>query len=89
MTTPKRRSAFTRLLPWLVVFVLGGAAGYYVRDRQAHDRMQETVEQTRRQMERAALEAIGRAQRAGSDFGAGAEAAAESTKAAFRELTGR
>lgn len=87
--TTKRRSMLARLLPWLVIFVLGGVAGYYVRDRQAKDRVEEAVVRKQQEMERAALEAIGRARRAGADFGAGAEAAAESTRAAFRELRGR
>lgn len=87
--TTKRRSLAARLFPWLLMFLVGGAAGYYVRDRQANERMQEAVQQTRQEMERAALEAIGRARRAGADLSAGAEAAADSTRAAFRELTGR
>lgn len=81
----KRKGGLTRLVPWLFVFLLGAAAGYYVRDRQA----EELVRQTREEMERAAIEAIERARRAGGGLSAGAEAAAESTRAAFRELTGR
>ena len=37
-------------------------------------------------MEEAGVEAVDRARRVGADLGAGAEAAAESTKAAFRRL---
>ncbi len=71
----------------LVVFLLGAVAGYLFRDRQTDQQMRAAAAEARQQMEATALEAIQRAQRAGSDLAAGAEAAAESTKAAFRELT--
>lgn len=86
--TERRRKLFWKLFPWLFVFGLGFAGGFYVRDQQQHERLQEAVENAREEMQDAGLEAIERARRAGSDFGAGAEAAAESTKAAFRRLLG-
>ncbi len=86
--TERRRKLFWRLFPWMFVFGLGGATGFYVRDRQQHERLQDAVETAREEMENAGLEAIERARRAGAGFGAGAQAAAESTKAAFRRLLG-
>lgn len=74
------------MTPWVVVFGIGVGVGFYVRDRQQHERLQDAVESAREQMEEAGLEAIDRARRAGADLTAGAEAAAESTKAAFRRL---
>ena len=84
MAKERRRSG---LLGFLVVFLLGGAAGYWFRDRQANEEIAAAASDARQRVEATALEAIQRAQRAGSDLAAGAEAAAESTKAAFRELT--
>lgn len=82
----KKRSR-SGLLSFLVVFLLGAVAGYVFRDRRADEQVRTAAVEARQQMEATALEAIERAQRAGSDLAAGAEAAAESTKAAFRELT--
>ncbi len=82
----RRRGLVRALAPWVVVFGLGVGVGFYVRDRQQHERLQEAVESAREQMEEAGLDAIERARRAGADLTAGAEAAAESTKAAFRRL---
>ncbi len=82
----RRRGLVRALAPWVVVFGLGVGVGFYVRDRQQHERLQEAVESVREQMEEAGLDAIERARRAGADLTAGAEAAAESTKAAFRRL---
>ncbi len=82
----RRRGLVRALAPWVVVFGIGVGVGFYVRDRQQHERLQEAVESAREQMEEAGLEAIERALRAGADLTAGAEAAAESTKAAFRRL---
>ncbi len=82
----RRRGLVRALAPWVVVFGLGVGVGFYVRDRQQHERLQDAVESAREQMEEAGLEAIERARRAGADLTAGAEAAAESTKAAFRRL---
>ncbi len=82
----RRRGLVRALAPWVVVFGIGVGVGFYVRDRQQHERLQDDVESAREQMEEAGLEAIDRARRAGADLTAGAEAAAESTKAAFRRL---
>ena len=82
----QRRGLVRALTPWVVVFGIGVGVGFYVRDRQQHERLQDAVESAREQMEEAGLEAIERARRAGADLTAGAEAAAESTKAAFRRL---
>lgn len=84
-----RRGFFSRVIWWVVLFGLGAGAGYYVRDRQQRNEVREAVERARGDAEQAALGAIERAKRAGGDLRAGAEAAAESTKAAFRELVGR
>lgn len=89
MAEKRRRGILAWALPWLIVLGIGFAGGYYVRDRQ-HDRdLRAAVAEAREEMRRAGLEAIGRAQRAGGDFSAGARAAAESTRAAFEELMGR
>ncbi len=82
----RRRGLVRALAPWVVVFGIGVGVGFYVRDRQQHERLQDAVESAREQMEEAGLEAIERARRADADLTAGAEAAAESTKAAFRRL---
>ena len=82
----RRRGLVRTLAPWVVVFGIGVGVGFYVRDRQQHERLQDAVESAREQMEEVGLEAIDRARRAGADLTAGAEAAAESTKAAFRRL---
>lgn len=82
----QRRGLVRALTPWVVVFGIGVGVGFYVRDRQQHERLQDAVESAREQMEEAGLAAIDRARRAGADLTAGAEAAAESTKAAFRRL---
>ncbi len=82
----RRRGLVRALAPWVVVFGIGVGVGFYVRDRQQHERLQDAVESAREQMQEAGLEAIDRARRAGADLTAGAEAAAESTKAAFRRL---
>ncbi len=82
----RRRGLIRAVAPWIVVFGLGVGVGFYVRDRQQHERLQDAVESAREQMEEVGLEAIDRARRAGADLTAGAEAAAESTKAAFRRL---
>ncbi len=82
----RRRGLVRALAPWVLVFGIGVGVGFYVRDRQQHERLQDAVESAREQMEEAGLDAIERARRAGADLTAGAEAAAESTKAAFRRL---
>ncbi len=82
----RRRGLVRALAPWVVVFGIGVGVGFQVRDRQQHERLQDAVESAREQMEEVGLEAIERARRVGGDLTAGAEAAAESTKAAFRRL---
>ena len=82
-----RRRGFVRALaPWVVVFGIGVGVGFYVRDRQQHERLEDAIENAREEMEEAGVEALERARRVGVDLGASAEAAAESTKAAFRRL---
>ncbi len=81
-----RRGLIRAVTPWIVVFGLGVGVGFYVRDRQQHERLQDAIEDAREEMEEAGVEALDRARRAGADLGASAEAAAESTKAAFRRL---
>ena len=82
----RRRGFMQRLVPWVVVFGIGVGVGFYVRDRQQHERLQEAIENAREDIEEAGVEAIERARQAGADLTAGAEAAAESTMAAFRRL---
>lgn len=88
MVQSRRGGFMSRLIWWVVLFGAGSGVGYYVRDRQQRNEVQEAVERARDDAEQAALSAIERARRAGGDLRAGAEAAAESTKAAFRELLG-
>lgn len=80
----KRRAFWVKLLPWLFVFLLGGVAGYWFRDQQQAQKIQEA----RREMEDKAMQAIRRGQRAAENVGAGARVAADSAVAAFRELSG-
>jgi hypothetical protein len=75
-----------RLVPWVVVFGIGVGVGFYVRDRQQHERLQDAIENAREEIEEAGVEAIERARQAGADLSASAEAVAESTKATFRRL---
>lgn len=78
----------TRLVGWLFLFLLGAAAGYYVSEQRHDEQVRGLVESARREAQERALDAIQRAQAAGGDLRAGAAAAAESTRAAFQELTG-
>ena len=82
----RRRGLVRALGPWIVVFGLGVWTGFYVRDRQQHERLEDAIENAREEVEEAGVEALERARQVGADLGAGAEAAAESTKAAFRRL---
>jgi uncharacterized protein HemX len=84
----ERRSGRGRLVLWLILVGLGFGAGYYARDRQAEREVQEAAVRAREEMEHAGLEAIERARRAGGDLRAGAQAAADSVRAAFREILG-
>lgn len=78
-----------RALRAFILLLAGFAAGYYVRDQRQDDELRQAVHRAREEMRDAGLEAIDRARRAGAGFASGAEAAAESTRAAFRELVGR
>ncbi len=77
-----------RLLRVVLVFAAGAATGYYARDRQQGDELRDAVERARREMLDVGLGAIERARQAGAGLTAGAEAAAESTRAAFGKLLG-
>lgn len=88
MAEKRRRGFVARLIPWLLVFVLGGAAGYYVRDQQQSRQLQEAVARAQQDVQQKAVEAIRRGRRAGENVGAGAKVAADSAIAAFRQLTG-
>ena len=83
------RRLFAQLVRLALAFVIGAAAGYYVRGQRQDDEIRTAAERAREEVEAAGLEAIERAREAGSGLVAGAEAAAESAKAAFRELIGR
>jgi uncharacterized protein HemX len=84
----RRRRITIKLVMWLIVFGAGVAVGFYVRDQQQHERIQEAVEQARREVERASEEMMERGRRAGEGLRAGAQAAADSTRAAVREMLG-
>lgn len=75
-----------RVLRLVLVFAAGAATGYYARDRRQGDELREAVERARREMLDVGLGAIERARHAGAGLAAGAEAAAESTRAAFGKL---
>ena len=84
------RRLLAKLLPWLFVFAAGVAVGFYVRD-QKHKQIEQAYEETRRDLERTAQEAMEIGRRASEDLRASVRAArvaAESTKAALHELTG-
>lgn len=83
-----KRKLGGKLLLWLILFGAGTATGFYVRDQQQHERIQEAVEQAREDMEQAREELMQRGRRAGEDIKAGAQAAADSTRAAVREMMG-
>ncbi len=88
----EKRARFWRwLLPRLIIFAVGIGVGYYARDRQAVE-LREAYEQAIDEMEelkRAGQEAIDRGRRAGEGLKAGAKAAADSTRAAVEEITGK
>lgn len=83
------RRLLAQLVRLVLAFAIGAAAGYYVRGQQQEDEIRAAAERARQEVEAAGLDAIERAREAGSGLVAGAEAAAESAKAAFRELVGR
>jgi hypothetical protein len=72
----------------LIAFAAGAASGYWFRDRQQAERLETAVADARQEVRDATLSAIDRARRAGGGLAAGAEAAAESTRAALRQLVG-
>lgn len=87
----KRRSLMMWLAPKLLIFALGVAAGYYVRD-QRQGELESRYEQAVTELEalkRSGQEAIERGRRASEGLKAGAKAAADSTRAAVEEITGK
>ncbi|UCC48804.1 MAG: hypothetical protein JSV41_01135 [Gemmatimonadota bacterium] len=90
MAEKRRRRFLIWLLPRLLIFVAGVAVGYYARDREA-GQLRQAYEQTRAELEelkQSGEEMIERGRRAGENLRAGAEAAADSTRAAVEEITG-
>lgn len=83
----EKRSFTSRLLTLLIVFLIGGAAGWYVRDQQ-YENIQEELAQVREELKDTQQELKERTRRAGEGIRAGAAAAADSTKAAVREMVG-
>jgi hypothetical protein len=74
------------LLPKLIVFAIGVALGYYVRDQQQTD-FKDLYEQTRAELEQlreTGEDVIERGRRAGEAM----KSAADSTKSAVEEVTG-
>ena len=69
MADRKKRRFSIHTVLWLVMFVAGFAAGFFVRDRQQHERVERAVE-----------EALNRTQRAGEELGRGAKSAAGELK---------
>ena len=90
----KRRRLIGWLLPKLLIFVAGGAVGYYARDYAEHgelDRIRSAYEQAVTELEelkQSGQEALERGRRAGESLRSGAEAAVDSTKAAVEEIKG-
>lgn len=85
----ERRRGQGRMFLLLLAFAAGAASGYWFRDRQQTERLETAVADARAEVRDATLNAIDRARRAGGGLAAGAEAAAESTRSALRELVGR
>jgi hypothetical protein len=83
----ERRKKFIRwLLPKLIVFAIGVAVGYYVRDRQQTD-FKDLYEQTLSELEdlrETGEDMIERGRRAGEAM----KAAADTAEAAVEEVTG-
>jgi hypothetical protein len=86
----RRRGFLKWLLPKLLIFVLGVAAGYYARDnelselRQAYQQALDELTELRE----TTGDVIERGRRAGESVRSGAEAAVDSTKAAVEEIKG-
>jgi hypothetical protein len=90
MMVQRRRRFLFWLLPRLLIFAVGVAVGYYARDREA-GQLREAYERTLSELEevkQASEEMIERGRRAGEELRGGAEAAADSTRAAVEEITG-
>lgn len=84
----ERRGRFTnKLFTWLVIFLIGGAAGWYVRDQQ-YENIQEELDRVKQELRDTREQLSERSRRAGEGIRRGAEAAADSTKAAVREMMG-
>jgi hypothetical protein len=87
----ERRRGFVRwLLPKLLIFVLGVAAGYYVRDNELselREAYQQAVDELT-ELRETTGDMIERGRRAGESVRSGAEAAVDSTKAAVEEIKG-
>ncbi len=78
------------LLPRLIILAAGIAIGYYARDQQGKElkrAYEETVAELA-EMREAGQDLIERGRRAGEGLRAGAEAAADSTRAAVEEIVG-
>ncbi len=86
----RRRRFAMWLLPRLLIFAAGVAVGYYARDNEL-ERVRGAYEQALAELgelKQSTQEMIERGRRAGERFRAGAEAAADSTKAAMEEIKG-
>lgn len=83
-----RRSGVAALM-FVVVFFLGVALGYIVRDVRADEEVRQAAIEARQDVQETAIETLRRMQAAGADFAGGARAAAESTRSAVSELAGK
>ena len=90
----KRRRLIVWLLPKLLIFVAGGAVGYYARDYAEQgelDRVRAAYEQAVAELDElkeSGRDVLERGRRAGESLRSGAEAAVDSTKAAVDEIKG-
>ena len=76
-----KKRIMMKLIGWLMIFGAGAAAGFYVRDQQQHEKIRQAVEEAREEL-------MERGRRAGEDIRAGAQVAADSARAAVREMIG-
>ena len=83
----EKRSFTSRLMTWVIVFLVGGAAGWYVRDQQ-YENIQQELSQVRQELKSTREELRERTRRAGQELRGGAEAAADSAEGAVREMVG-
>ncbi len=89
MAERRRRFAMWLLLR-LLIFAAGVAVGYYARDNEL-ERVRGAYEQALTELDelkQSTQEIIERGRRAGESLRAGAEAVADSTKAAMEEIKG-